>query len=172
MQFNKCQSCIKREIQKSLESWINTPFHPRAAIKCVGVDCVNLAFEVYKDAEIIPGFLSLPAHYPMDGGHHHTRCLILEFLQDIGGFLQVSKSEKYKTGDLLVFKLGRTPYHTGVVYDELHVIKAIQKSGVQKYRIDDPTIASRIKSVFRPTVLIDQEDREELTKTRKPCSCA
>jgi hypothetical protein len=43
-------------------SWLGTPFHPHAAIRGVGVDCVHLLAEIYRESGLFAGY-ELPLIY-------------------------------------------------------------------------------------------------------------
>ena len=147
-----CPVCILSKIQAESLEWIGTPFHARACIKQVGVDCVNLVFAIYQAAGVIPGYLTLPSHYPMDGGHHLQKSKVLDFLQDVGVFFEVHKPDA-RPGDILLLNMGRVIHHVGIVVHEKCMIHAMSPGKVTFAQIDDPTISKRIDQVHRPAIL-------------------
>ena len=167
-----CAKCYLGRLQSEAKEWINTPFHPRACFKNIGVDCVNLSFLLYQRAGLISKNTKLPSHYPMDGGHHLKQSLVLEFLRDLKEFRAVSKTD-HRVGNLILSKMGRIEHHTSVIIQKGKVIHAIQNSGVIISELNDPTFSKRIQKIFRPTLLMDHfDDIAVAAAPKKPCACS
>ena len=57
---------------------MGTPFHAFAAVKGVGVDCVHLGAEIYREAGHIDGY-QFPT-YAIDARQHSSRSALLDWL--------------------------------------------------------------------------------------------
>jgi cell wall-associated NlpC family hydrolase len=64
--------------------WLGTPFHPHAAVKGVGVDCVWLAAKVYITCGVLERFD--PPRYTMDGGAHNQLSQVVAWLENSPAF--------------------------------------------------------------------------------------
>lgn len=128
--------------------WGGTPFHFNAAKIGVGVDCVNLAAELYKDAGFDAGFSG--EEYRLSQGAHSTQSRLMAWLQKSPRFCQV-RTDEAKAGDLLCLRIGRVEHHCGVLLnsEEGIFIHAMQRYGTRIERIG-PQWERRITAAFRP----------------------
>lgn len=167
---NCCPECVLQNLIAAARSWIGTPFHARAAVKNVGVDCVHLMLEIYKEAGILPPDSSLPTLYPMDGGSHLNRSLVVDFLKSDSNFYQVQKG-KFQPGDLLLMNMGRVIHHTAFLEFKNRIIHAMDPAGVIYGDLKDPTISKRVEQVWRPVLFKSSgfSGRVEMLPRLKKC---
>jgi cell wall-associated NlpC family hydrolase len=137
----------QRHLAQVARSWLGTPFHPHAAIRGVGVDCVHLLAEIYREAGLFAGY-ELP-RYTMDGGDHADSSQVLSWLEAHPNFQRVERAH-LATGDLVTFRLARVAHHVGLVLEPPAFIHSIRGYGVIESRLDDPTYAKRLERVYRP----------------------
>ena len=89
-------------------SWIGSPYHNCADIKGVGVDCGMLLVRVFVDTGLVAPFDPRP--YPFDWHLHRGEERYLGFIFD-----RCAEVKEPKPGDVMVFRIGRTYSHGGVV---------------------------------------------------------
>lgn len=135
-------------LREVARAWAKTPFHPHAAIRGVGVDCVNLLAAIYTESGALDGW-EFPA-YTMDGGDHRHTSQVLAWLDAHEKFARLPEDAPLVPGDLLSFRLGRVPHHVGLYLGERLFIHALRHCGVTESRLDDPTFGKRLKARYRP----------------------
>ncbi len=90
-------------------TWLRTPYHHRARIKSVGVDCATLLCEVYHRAGLID-YVELP-FYPPDWHMHRSRELYCEIVERYADPFEGPPDP----ADIVVFKFGRCYSHGMIV---------------------------------------------------------
>lgn len=95
-------------IVASAETWLNTPYVPRAQIKGVGVDCGALLYQVYEP--FFGPFPPFPQDYSADWALHVNNERYLAFITDLSD--PVDKAVK---GGFSVFHFGQNFAH-GAIY--------------------------------------------------------
>jgi cell wall-associated NlpC family hydrolase len=98
--------------------WVNTPYHPHARVKGVGVDCAMLLAEVYERAGVIPHVD--PGHYSPQFGLHRDEEVFEEFVLRHG--VEVDAPEP---GDCVLFRYGRCYSHGGIMVSEVRFVHAM-----------------------------------------------
>lgn len=91
-------------------SWQGTPWHHRARLRGVGVDCAQLLIAVYSEAGLFDAFD--PGDYPIDSMLHSDREIFRGWCERYGR--QVPAPQP---GDAVVWKFGRCYSHGGIVLD-------------------------------------------------------
>ncbi len=91
-------------------SWILTPYHHHGRLKGVGVDCATLLLEVFAEAGIVPA-LATPAYSPQ----HFLHRSVEKYLAEITKYAH--ETSEPKPADIVVYKMGRTFSHGGIVVD-------------------------------------------------------
>lgn len=118
-------------------SWLATPYHHHGRVKGVGVDCANLLCAVYHEAGVIgnidPGF------YPHDWHLHHNDELFIQWVERTGAH----SVEKPMTGDVALFRFGRTFSHGAVMISAETIVHAYLEMGVILSRLDEHPVAGR-----------------------------
>lgn len=119
------QVAVQRiDVMREAFSWQRTPFHDKAGVKGVGVDCAFFPYHVYRSAGLIPAF-EIPDYSPQ--------------------FLLHSKEERYLAvveqfavrvdrtplpGDFLMYWFGRCHSHGAIAADWPRIIHARKPVGV------------------------------------------
>ena len=129
------------------KSWEGTPFHPHMATRGVGVDCVWLAAELYRETGALDVFD--PPGYSIDGGHHCDASKVVAWVEASGRFVLVSDAPR--AGDLVCFKIGKTIHHVGVMLDESRFSHAVARYGVMVSYLAEAAYGKRLAAVYRPT---------------------
>ena len=147
----------QKQFRNEALTWMDTPFQPHAAIKKVGVDCVNLGREIYRACGL-PVSRALP-RYAMDGGKHNQLSQLTDWLDADPNFLCVaSKSREVPTpasdeimpGDTLCFRIGRSAHHTGFAITGVVFIHTLFGREVMTGDLRDKTFARILHAVYRP----------------------
>ena len=117
-------------------TWLGTPYHHRAKLKGVGVDCAQLPLAVYAGAGIIEDFDT--GDYPFDWHQHRQEeryvGIVLTLAQELASIEQVG------AGDLILWKYGRAFSHGALVIGLPQVLHASRKDdGVVLTDIDRDT---------------------------------
>lgn len=119
----------RAQVRDIARTWIGTPYHHRAGVKGVGVDCARILIEVFAEAGLMERFN--PPKYSRDWHLHRNEEVYLANLE-----VHISKPIKeaispfhlgeYKPlmGDVLVFRVGRTFSHSAIVTEWPRVVHA------------------------------------------------
>jgi cell wall-associated NlpC family hydrolase len=91
-------------------TWLGTPWHHRAHLKGVGVDCAQLIVKVYANAGVISPFDT--GEYPRDWHIHRHEERFLGFAQR---YADEIAEEQLLPGDFLVFKIGHVFSHSAIL---------------------------------------------------------
>lgn len=140
--------------------WLRTPFHDHGNVRGVGVDCIHLAANLYCECGLIdrvPNF----GPYTISGGHHSERDLIFAWLNDSPCFRLVwqiramgetsRELPDIQFGDLVNFRIGRQPWHVGILLDDHRLVEVHQGAKVSDQgSIEDATFRRQLRSVWRP----------------------
>lgn len=102
-------------------SWIGTPYHHKARIKGVGVDCGGLLYEVYSPYFTFPPY---PTNYAPDWTLHRENEIYLDFMTPYA--VEVSDPVM---GGVAVFRAGRNFGHGGIVTEKGTIIHAYGRNG-------------------------------------------
>jgi cell wall-associated NlpC family hydrolase len=105
-------------------TWLNTPYHPQARIKGVGVDCAMLLAEVYPAAGITPPIEV--GYYSPQFGLHREEEIFMNFIKQYGH--EVAEEDALP-GDCLLVKYGRCYSHGGILVDPLMIVHASAPAG-------------------------------------------
>ena len=89
-------------------SWERTPYHHRAGLKGVGVDCAYLPLRVYHAVGLIP--LIEPPDYPIDWFLHRSAETYYNVLIQYGHPVTTPQP-----GDMAMFRFGRVQYAHGCI---------------------------------------------------------
>ena len=105
-------------------TWERTPYHHRARIRGVGVDCANLPAAVYEEVGLIDNLN--PEYSPQWMMHRDEE----KFLHHVLAWAREIDKENIGPGDLILWKFGRTFSHSAIVIDYPDVIHAVNMAGV------------------------------------------
>lgn len=124
-------------------TWERTPYHHRARIRGIGVDCANLPAAVYEAVGLID---HLDPDYSPQWMMHHDEEQFLHYIVERAREIQ---PEQVGPGDLIVWKFGRTFSHSAIVIDYPEIIHAVNLTGVVKGNaIRDGELAGRASKYF------------------------
>lgn len=110
----------RRAVADEALSWQGTPYHDRADIKGVGVDCGMFPIRVYAAVGLIPADLR-PDQYSPQWNLHQRAELYLGFIRAYTG--EVTR-ETAGLGDFVVWKYGHTYSHGAIILDRPAIIHA------------------------------------------------
>lgn len=118
-------------VLQEARSWLGTPYRHRGAIKGSGVDCARILIEVYGNVGLIEKFD--PGRYTRDWHLHRNEEVYLQTVERFAGeplrsgdTLIEWLAEGYKplTGDIIVWRVGRTFSHSAIVTEWPYAIHA------------------------------------------------
>jgi cell wall-associated NlpC family hydrolase len=118
-------------------SWQGTPFHHEAMLKGVGVDCGMFLIAVYRETGLIPEFTV--EHYSHQWHLHRSREWYLELLRQFGREIEAGQQ---RSGDVVIWKFGRTFSHAAIILNWPVVIHAVNRQGVV---IDNVACTTRLQ---------------------------
>lgn len=105
-------------------AWLGTPYHHRACLKGVGVDCAQLPIGVWSAVGLIRKFDT--GDYPADWHLHREEeryaGFVLRYADEIA-------PDDAQPGDLILFKFGRAFSHGAILVAPGVVIHAVRKDG-------------------------------------------
>lgn len=107
-------------------TWKGTPWHHKARLKGVGVDCAMFPAAVYEASGLIE---HVDPDYPRQWMMHRERELFVEWVIKVGG--REIERGAVLPGDLGLWKFGRTFSHGGIFISQEQVIHAMVDAGVQ-----------------------------------------
>jgi NlpC/P60 family putative phage cell wall peptidase len=117
------QRDLRYRVVQEAQSWIGTPFHHAARIKGAGVDCLMLLAEIYQRAGVT-GRIDPPFYVP-DWHLHQGAERYMEGL--LGHAREIAAPD---TGDVALFRFGRTFSHGAIVTSWPRLIHAYWAVGV------------------------------------------
>jgi NlpC/P60 family putative phage cell wall peptidase len=103
-------------------AWLGTPYHHRALLKGVGVDCAQLPIGVFAGVGLIARFDT--GEYPADWHMHKEEERYLGFVLR---FASEIAPEDAQAGDLVLFKFGRAFSHGAIIVAPGVIIHASRK---------------------------------------------
>ena len=102
----------KARARQIARAWAGTPHRHRIAVRGVGIDCIHLFREIYVGSGLLPPF-ELPS-YDVRLGLRVRHNVMEDALCAVAHFEAVNPYEP-AFGDVMIFRVGRTSNHTGVV---------------------------------------------------------
>jgi len=112
---------IRQAIMDEAMSWLGTPYHHNARLKGVGVDCAQLPAAVYHAVGLIP---NLEPEYSPQWMLHRDEEKYLEWVRP---YAREIGREEVQTGDLVMWRFGRTYSHSAIVLNRPTIIHAMQR---------------------------------------------
>lgn len=103
-------------------SWLSTPYHHSGRLKGIGVDCAMLPALVYHAVGLVP--MLEPEYSPQWMLHHDEE----QFLGWVRPHTREIARDEVKTGDMAMWKFGRTYSHSAIVIDPPTIIHAVAKN--------------------------------------------
>lgn len=123
------------QLVASVREWTGTPYHHMGRIKGVGVDCGQLIIESFRDAGLVDA--RDPGSYTPDWHLHRDldlyRSFVEEYLVPAGECedpLDDRKDLFLEPGEVIIFRVGRTFSHGGIITSWPNMIHAYVQSGI------------------------------------------
>lgn len=141
---------LRGQIVAEARFWLKTPYHHRARVLGAGVDCLMLIVAAYTAAGILPETLEIP-DYPPDLMFHRDDSRYLDAVLDY-----CVEVESPRSGDLVMWKFGRTWSHGGIVTGWPMLIHAYApyKTVLEMSVMEDSRLATRQARFFRARSLL------------------
>ena len=137
---------LREALIEESRRWIGTPFMAHVRHPGVGVDCVNLAYALYKAT----GFAkdeALPA-YHVGAGRHLPISQIIDWIRNVDRFSPIDLSEPTQTGDLLGIRMTGVVHHVAVATVPGFAVHATVTIGVFQQQIG----TLKVTNIWRPHV--------------------
>jgi cell wall-associated NlpC family hydrolase len=123
-------------VEAEARTWLGTPYHHRAAVRGVGVDCARILIEVYSSVGLIEWYD--PGRYTRDWYMHRSEEIYLANLEGRAHLARgdsildewIADGYKPLKGDIVVWRVGRTFSHGAIVTEWPYVIHASAPSRV------------------------------------------
>jgi cell wall-associated NlpC family hydrolase len=119
----------REELVSEARSWIGTPWHHRACVKGIGVDCIRLIEAMARFLQIIPKDFSTPDYGPIPDGS-----LLMKMCDK-----HLVRTEDKRPGDVLLLSIDVRPQHVGILapykHGGLSLIHACNASSVRPPRV-------------------------------------
>ncbi|MHB1872293.1 MAG: NlpC/P60 family protein [Steroidobacteraceae bacterium] len=131
---------VRASIIAEAQSWLGTPYHHRAQVKGVGVDCAMLPIAVYSAVGVIKHFT--PEPYPPDWMLHRSEERFLGYVQRFA-----VPTATPQPGEVALFRFGRCVSHAGIICEPGYMIHADLRAGCV-CRTEIATYADRLHSFW------------------------
>jgi cell wall-associated NlpC family hydrolase len=102
----------RARVVAAAREWLGTPFHDRAQIRGVGVDCVNLVAAVYETAGVT-GHVEI-APYSAQIMLHSADEMVVGYLLRYGREIEEAQA---RMGDVVLYRVGRSFSHAAIIVE-------------------------------------------------------
>jgi cell wall-associated NlpC family hydrolase len=114
---------LRAAVVAEARTWLRTPFHHAEGIKGIGCDCVHLPMRVYQAVGLVEKEFN-PGYYAQHWYMHQSEEL---YLRGLSG--RMHRVTAARSGDLAMYKFGRTVSHAAIVIDDVYIIHAYSTIG-------------------------------------------
>lgn len=131
----------REQVVIAAQSWVGTPYHHMARVKGAGCDCGQLIIAAFVEAGAVPDFDT--GHYTMDWHLHRSEERYLGFVEtylsrhdevygerSLADRVLEDPSYTIAPGDVIVWRVGRTFSHGGLVTGWPNFVHAYLPSGI------------------------------------------
>lgn len=126
----------RHSVRDEARRWAATPYHHRAAVLGVGIDCARLLLEAFAGAGLIERFE--PDAYSCDWHLHRSEERYLQTIERYAARIDVNeesikdrqKAFHVQPADILMWKVGRTFSHSAIVTEWPFIIHAYLPSRI------------------------------------------
>lgn len=129
----------RERLIEEARSWLGTPYHHRARVKGAGVDCGQLVIASHVDSGLVEDFD--PGFYTTDWHLHRFEDLYIQFVEahlrriddaelSVAARLSINSAYDAPSASVIVFRVGRTFSHGGIITQWPFFIHAYQPSGI------------------------------------------
>ena len=123
-------------VRDEARRWIATPYHHRASLLGVGVDCAQLLLQAFAGAGLIDAFE--PGSYSCDWHLHRGEERYLETIERYAKQIDPNETPiefrgsdfQVEVGDILMWRVGRTFSHSAIVTEWPFIIHAYLPSRI------------------------------------------
>jgi cell wall-associated NlpC family hydrolase len=123
-------------VRDEARRWIATPYHHRASLLGVGVDCAQLLLQAFAGAGLIDPFE--PGSYSCDWHLHRSEEKYLEVIESYARLIDPNEAPiehrgpdfSVEVGDILMWRVGRTFSHSAIVTEWPFIIHAYLPSSI------------------------------------------
>jgi cell wall-associated NlpC family hydrolase len=143
--MSRLQNQSSDAIVAEARTWLRTPWHHKAMVKGVGVDCAMFLIAVFSAVGLVPYFT--PEDYPADWHLHRDDPRFLRYLLQYA-----DEVESPEVGDVVMFDFGRHAAHGSIVVSTgpLVVIHAYRDDGiVVETQVDSSPLQPRLAGFYR-----------------------
>jgi len=105
-------------------TWLRTPYHHRAKLKRIGVDCAQLVLAIYENVGLVPPFDT--GDYPPDWHLHREVERYLAIIRRLAG--EITR-DQVQPGDVVLFRFGRAFSHGAIVTTWPQIVHASRPDG-------------------------------------------
>lgn len=149
----------REAVVAAARSWVGTPYHHRARVKGAGVDCGQLLMEVFVEAGVVerydPGFYTCDWH--LHRGEERYLEVVEQFCDPIDADEETidwriiaNPSFRAEPGDIVVFRVGRTFSHGGIVTEWPRMVHAYMAAEVvEEVSLLNTPMSARPMKVYR-----------------------
>ena len=123
-------------------TWLKTPYHHKAMVKLVGVDCAHFLIGVYSKVYSLPPIAV--EDYPADWHLHQGGERFLAYIKE-----HCSRVYDPQPGDIAMFKFGRCVSHGSIVVEWPRIIHSYYGQGVVYASANDAALHGRVHSFWR-----------------------
>ena len=102
----------RADVVRVAREWVNTPFHHRARVKGIGVDCAGLPIEVCRELGAVAPDFDVPPYTPTPDGH--------SMIAWCDANLTRVAQDAMQAGDMIITVVDRDPQHIGILADHVH----------------------------------------------------
>jgi cell wall-associated NlpC family hydrolase len=134
----KSEDAQRAKVVDAARGWIGTPYHHRAHIKGVGVDCALILVDVFTEAQIVSN-VEVPAYSPTWHLHREEE----KYTNFIRQFARETDRRPPKPGDIIVWKFHKAFAHGGIVTEWPYVVHALMGRGVY----EDDVLANQMLAI-------------------------
>jgi NlpC/P60 family putative phage cell wall peptidase len=107
-------------------TWLNTPWHHRACVKGIGVDCVHLLLGIAQALHLVEPAWQAPMY--SQSFHFHVEHALVQATLEALGATPVPLSTR-QPGDILLFHFGLSCAHAAILLPDNRMIHAVKDQG-------------------------------------------
>ena len=135
---------MRKQIITEALTWLNTPYHHKARLKGIGVDCAMLVAGVAANLDLIDE-ACVADDYSTQWHLHNNEERLLQQLEFFGCKLSIEP----QAGDIVTFKYGRVTSHLGILINTNQIIHARQDIGKVVINDLNEELIQRITHIFK-----------------------
>lgn len=128
---------LRADVVAEALTWLGTPYHHRARLKGVGVDCAQILIAIYAGLSLAPEID--PGEYARDWHLHQGEELYMAWLKQAGA----RPVQTPGLGDMALFRFGRTYSHGAIFVGADELVHSYLRRGVIRTRLDEEPLHGR-----------------------------